>query len=54
VRVALFPTVILLTIRLQITHWLRDIGGINSNSYRRFMSSSGRSAGAENGLYKAA
>ncbi|KAF8587504.1 hypothetical protein K439DRAFT_1338089, partial [Ramaria rubella] len=38
----------------KITHWLRDIGGINSNSFNRFMKASGPTGGAENGVYPAA
>ncbi|KAJ7578333.1 hypothetical protein C8J56DRAFT_1060445 [Mycena floridula] len=37
----------------KITHWLEEIGGINRNSYNRFMKLSGPYGGAENGLYKA-
>ncbi|KAF8308084.1 hypothetical protein DL93DRAFT_2142728 [Clavulina sp. PMI_390] len=38
----------------KITHWLREIGDINSNSYGRFMKLSGPTSGAENGVYPAA
>ncbi|KAF8885435.1 hypothetical protein CPB85DRAFT_1337189, partial [Mucidula mucida] len=38
----------------KITHWLREIGGINNNSYHRFMKLSGAHSGVENGTYKAA
>ncbi|KAI9057094.1 hypothetical protein FKP32DRAFT_1681829 [Trametes sanguinea] len=38
----------------KITHWLRDIGNINNNSYQRFMRATGPRAGAENGTYYAA
>ncbi|KAF8519166.1 hypothetical protein JB92DRAFT_2786864 [Gautieria morchelliformis] len=38
----------------KVTHWLRDIGGVNSNSLSRFMKVSGPTAGAENGTYVAA
>jgi len=38
----------------KLTPWLRDIGGINNNSYGRFMKCSGPSEGATNGTYKAA
>ncbi|KAJ3001894.1 hypothetical protein NUW54_g6151 [Trametes sanguinea] len=38
----------------KITHWLRDIGNINNNSYQRFMKAMGFSGGAENGTYYAA
>ncbi|KAJ3488471.1 hypothetical protein NLI96_g2827 [Meripilus lineatus] len=38
----------------EITHWLRDIGNINSNSYSRFMKAKGATGGASNGTYYAA
>ncbi|GJE94520.1 hypothetical protein PsYK624_106900 [Phanerochaete sordida] len=38
----------------KITHWLRDIGGINNNSYGRFMKATGPTGGASNGTYYAA
>ncbi|KJA27577.1 hypothetical protein HYPSUDRAFT_62652 [Hypholoma sublateritium FD-334 SS-4] len=38
----------------KVTQWLRDIGGINSNSYGRFMREKGRTDGAANGTYYAA
>ncbi|KAH7931147.1 hypothetical protein BV22DRAFT_1027907 [Leucogyrophana mollusca] len=38
----------------KVTQWLRDIGGINSNSYGRFMKDSGATCGATNGTYYAA
>ncbi|KAI0639284.1 hypothetical protein C8Q77DRAFT_1152272 [Trametes polyzona] len=38
----------------KVTHWLRDIGNINNNSYQRFMKASGPTGGAENGTYYAA
>ncbi|KAF9240913.1 hypothetical protein BU15DRAFT_87479 [Melanogaster broomeanus] len=38
----------------KVTQWLRDIGGINSNSYRRFMKDTGATSGATNGTYVAA
>ncbi|KIJ68297.1 hypothetical protein HYDPIDRAFT_173059 [Hydnomerulius pinastri MD-312] len=38
----------------KVTQWLRDIGGINSNSYGRFMKDTGPTAGASNGTYPAA
>ncbi|KAF8308082.1 hypothetical protein DL93DRAFT_2087324 [Clavulina sp. PMI_390] len=38
----------------KVTHWLREIGNVNSNSYGRFMRLSGPDAGAENGTYPAA
>ncbi|KAF9473398.1 hypothetical protein BDN70DRAFT_867447 [Pholiota conissans] len=34
--------------------WLKEIGGINSNSYNRFMKESGKNDGAANGTYYAA
>ncbi|KIO20580.1 hypothetical protein M407DRAFT_29785, partial [Tulasnella calospora MUT 4182] len=37
-----------------VTHWLKDIGNINSNSYNRFMRLKGADVGAENGTYHAA
>ncbi|KAG9002342.1 hypothetical protein FRB90_011404 [Tulasnella sp. 427] len=45
---------LLKTPNFKITHWLRDIGNINSNSYSRFMSAKGPTGGAENGTYYAA
>ncbi|KAG8912044.1 hypothetical protein FRC01_005329 [Tulasnella sp. 417] len=38
----------------KITHWLKEIGNINSNSYGRFMALKGAYSGAENGTYYAA
>ncbi|KAK7058835.1 hypothetical protein VNI00_001459 [Paramarasmius palmivorus] len=38
----------------KITHWLKDIGNINNNSYNRFMKEKGRTDGASNGTYYAA
>ncbi|KAF9055340.1 hypothetical protein BDZ89DRAFT_1055935 [Hymenopellis radicata] len=38
----------------KVTQWLKQIGGINSNSFQRFMKASGPQGGAENGTYKAA
>ncbi|KDQ10879.1 hypothetical protein BOTBODRAFT_177766 [Botryobasidium botryosum FD-172 SS1] len=38
----------------KVTHWLREIGDINNNSYQRFMRGTGATAGAENGTYVAA
>jgi len=38
----------------KVTQWLREIGGINSNSFSRFMKASGATEGATNGTYKAA
>lgn len=38
----------------KVTQWLKDIGGINSNSYGRFMKDSGATCGATNGTYVAA
>ncbi|KZV92461.1 hypothetical protein EXIGLDRAFT_647264 [Exidia glandulosa HHB12029] len=38
----------------KITHWLSEIGGINSNSFGRFMKATGPMGGAENGTYEAA
>ncbi|GLB36293.1 hypothetical protein LshimejAT787_0305810 [Lyophyllum shimeji] len=38
----------------KITHWLKEIGDINSNSYRRFMKEKGKTDGASNGTYYAA
>ncbi|OSD06103.1 hypothetical protein PYCCODRAFT_1431921 [Trametes coccinea BRFM310] len=38
----------------KITHWLKEIGNINYNSYRRFMRATGPTGGAENGTYYAA
>ncbi|KAF9473400.1 hypothetical protein BDN70DRAFT_885888 [Pholiota conissans] len=37
-----------------LTHWLKDIGHINNNSYGRFMRYQGRLDGAANGTYYAA
>ncbi|KAI0048341.1 hypothetical protein FA95DRAFT_1490931, partial [Auriscalpium vulgare] len=37
-----------------ITAWLREIGGINSNSYGRFSEEKGPHGGASNGMYEAA
>ncbi|CAA7266579.1 unnamed protein product [Cyclocybe aegerita] len=38
----------------KLTPWLRDIGGINNNSYNRFMREKGKNDGAGNGTYYAA
>ncbi|KII93199.1 hypothetical protein PLICRDRAFT_170979 [Plicaturopsis crispa FD-325 SS-3] len=38
----------------KVTHWLKEIGGINNNSYSRFMKETGPDGGASNGTYKAA
>lgn len=38
----------------KVTHWLKEIGGINSNSFGRFMKEKGRTDGASNGTYLAA
>ncbi|CAL1696077.1 unnamed protein product [Somion occarium] len=38
----------------KITHWLKEIGDINSNSCQRFMKASGANGGASNGTYYAA
>ncbi|CDO72356.1 hypothetical protein BN946_scf184977.g53 [Trametes cinnabarina] len=38
----------------KITHWLKEIGNINNNSYQRFMKATGPTGGAENGTYYAA
>ncbi|KAG8946166.1 hypothetical protein FRC04_012021 [Tulasnella sp. 424] len=38
----------------KVTHWLKEIGNINSNSYGRFMTLKGPTGGAENGTYYAA
>jgi len=38
----------------KVTHWLQDIGGINNNSFGRFMSAKGKNDGAANGTYYAA
>ncbi|KAI9057093.1 hypothetical protein FKP32DRAFT_1598581 [Trametes sanguinea] len=38
----------------KITHWLKEIGDINYNSYQRFMRATGPTGGAENGTYYAA
>lgn len=38
----------------KITHWLKEIGNINNNSYQRFMKASGPTGGASNGTYYAA
>ncbi|KAI8995517.1 hypothetical protein BD414DRAFT_479763 [Trametes punicea] len=38
----------------KVTHWLREIGNINNNSYQRFMKASGPHGGASNGTYYAA
>ncbi|KIK06850.1 hypothetical protein K443DRAFT_88457, partial [Laccaria amethystina LaAM-08-1] len=37
-----------------VTQWLKEIGGINSNSFGRFMKEKGRTDGASNGTYLAA
>ncbi|KAJ3554702.1 hypothetical protein NM688_g2971 [Phlebia brevispora] len=38
----------------KITHWLKEIGNINSNSFQRFMKAKGPTGGASNGTYYAA
>ncbi|TFY83396.1 hypothetical protein EWM64_g609 [Hericium alpestre] len=38
----------------KVTHWLKEIGGINNNSFGRFMKATGPSGGASNGTYEAA
>ncbi|KAI0670020.1 hypothetical protein C8Q78DRAFT_975923 [Trametes maxima] len=38
----------------KVTHWLKEIGNINNNSYQRFMKASGATGGASNGTYYAA
>ncbi|RDB28828.1 hypothetical protein Hypma_015372 [Hypsizygus marmoreus] len=38
----------------KVTHWLKEIGGINNNSFGRFMKEKGRTDGASNGTYYAA
>ncbi|PCH33530.1 hypothetical protein WOLCODRAFT_93659 [Wolfiporia cocos MD-104 SS10] len=38
----------------KITHWLKEIGNVNSNSFGRFMKATGPDGGASNGLYYAA
>ncbi|KAF8912807.1 hypothetical protein CPB84DRAFT_1671066 [Gymnopilus junonius] len=38
----------------KVTHWLKEIGGINSNSFNRFMKEKGKTDGAANGTYYAA
>ncbi|KAJ7655026.1 hypothetical protein DFH06DRAFT_992842 [Mycena polygramma] len=38
----------------KVTHWLQEIGGINSNSYGRFMKEKNKHDGAANGTYYAA
>ncbi|KAF8973887.1 hypothetical protein BDZ97DRAFT_1900644 [Flammula alnicola] len=35
----------------KVTHWLQEIGNINSNSYNRFMREKGKFDGAANGTY---
>ncbi|KAI0762867.1 hypothetical protein C8Q74DRAFT_1182392, partial [Fomes fomentarius] len=40
--------------KFKITHWLKHIGNINSNSFQRFMKASGPTGGASNGTYYAA
>jgi len=37
-----------------VTQWLKDIGGINNNSYGRFMRENGKTDGASNGTDDAA
>ncbi|KAF8971183.1 hypothetical protein BDZ97DRAFT_1651637 [Flammula alnicola] len=37
----------------KVTQWLKDIGGINNNSYGRFMREKGKTDGATNGTYYA-
>ncbi|KAJ7786101.1 hypothetical protein B0H16DRAFT_17638 [Mycena metata] len=38
----------------KVTHWLKEIGNINSNSHGRFMKEKGKTDGAANGTYYAA
>ncbi|KAH9857893.1 hypothetical protein C2E23DRAFT_801906 [Lenzites betulinus] len=38
----------------KVTHWLKEIGNINNNSYQRFMKATGPTGGASNGTYYAA
>jgi len=38
----------------KVTHWLQEIGGINTNSLSRFMRDTGATIGASNGTYPAA
>ncbi|KAJ7578336.1 hypothetical protein C8J56DRAFT_969719 [Mycena floridula] len=38
----------------KVTYWLKEIGGVNSNSFNRFMKLSGPQGGAENSTYRAA
>ncbi|KAL0951005.1 hypothetical protein HGRIS_007747 [Hohenbuehelia grisea] len=35
----------------KVTHWLQEIGKVNSNSFGRFMKASGPTGGASNGTY---
>ncbi|VDC06241.1 unnamed protein product [Peniophora sp. CBMAI 1063] len=35
----------------KVTHWLKEIGNVNSNSYQRFMKQSGPYGGADNSTY---
>lgn len=35
----------------KVTHFLRDIGGVNSNSYQRFMAQTGPAGGCSNSTY---
>ncbi|PRP73138.1 hypothetical protein PROFUN_03452 [Planoprotostelium fungivorum] len=38
----------------KITPWLREIGGVNSNSYQQFMKAKGPTGGCQNRTYRAA
>ncbi|THH02914.1 hypothetical protein EW026_g69 [Hermanssonia centrifuga] len=38
----------------KVTHWLKEIGSINNNSFQRFMQAKGPTGGAGNGTYYAA
>ncbi|KZV71417.1 hypothetical protein PENSPDRAFT_664435 [Peniophora sp. CONT] len=38
----------------KVTHWLKEIGNVNSNSYGRFMKQSGPYGGADNSTYYSA
>ncbi|KAF7339822.1 hypothetical protein MVEN_01898700 [Mycena venus] len=35
----------------KVSHWLEEIGGVNSNSYNRFMKAKDKYDGASNGTY---
>ncbi|KAJ7169681.1 hypothetical protein C8R46DRAFT_205344 [Mycena filopes] len=45
---------LLATPDFKVTHWLKEIGGVNSNSYGRFMKEKDKTAGAANGTFYAA